>query len=1187
MADNYNKAQFKKELDELNKLRKKLNEEAVNIKFDGSGVAQLRDDLSRVRDIINDTEATVSGLSESWRKVQEEVGKTNQGYKLAVGALDKLKDISDDLRYAQEGARDLSSKELRLLKQKSELAFSDLKLSKALLEEKKKAGTATQNELNTLEEISAELNAQSQTYQNQVAVLNKMAKEQKRIERAQGLTGSILKGSNSLLEKMGVNSDVLSEAFEAASTAADSMAKRVTKGGTQAAGLTGKFRVAGAAIGALGKSLAKNLLDPLVIAGGLIKGLKGIFGGIVGGIKKVFGFLKGFLEEQFNKGRQAASTFSEEIQGIARGLALTQQGASKLVASVSGLGPTAKAGQSAIEGIYSAMGSTEELSANTLKTFVGLSVYAGYSADSLAEVQKMAKLTSQDAGVLADEINSTAASLIKQEKVAVSVRTIFTDVAKTSNTTKLAFGNSTKAITAATVQAKKLGINIDEVINKSKGFLDLEQSISAEQELQALTGKEVNLDKLREFSLTRNVAGITNEIGRIVKDLGPDAAKNAVVFEQLASATQMSEEELSGMLNASKSMKSIGKDLNENAKKGADFRKGAATQAEVEENMERQKNASGLKFFQTIFPLYQKFEHLTTTISKKFSDFFGARFKSWFNDPKTKKGLDELAHAVEGFVDRLLDNGGFISNLFNKIFGVGKDASNTLIGKANNMLKENGSIDNGLKKLNNFFFGPESNKPGIFGTLWNTITKIRNSPLIKDLKDSAIKFALGVGKAFDSIDAFYAKNQSWLSPLVKALGAMVAGKAILKFTGLDKLFGDLFGGGKKGDSERNPLYVEVTNGMGGIGSDLTSSDASGGGKGGAKGKMSWNEFQKSQAGKGLSKSEISARYREQDASRFTKFFNRLSRSPNKFLRTLGKAGSLVGRFGNKIGGFVSKFGGVIGKFGSSIMNVARNIGGWFKGIIGKIGSGIAGAAKSIFGGAKKLLGGAVSGGKGLLSKAGGFLGDVAGKAWSGIKSGAKVIGNVASKLNPIKLLKDGLIGKAGKFIGKAVKGGGLLSALLGAGDIALILADSKMSPLNKAKRVIPSAAATIGGIIGSIAGSVLGPLGTFGGGYLGSLAGEFIGSSKPIQDALAPPLAKALGGEDVAADFVMQGGKVQKFRKDDIVVGGTSPFRGGGNDGRVIQLLERLVSAVEKGGNVYIDGNKVGMAIARTNYRTQ
>jgi len=1186
MAENYDKAKFKKELDELNRLKKQLGEEPINVTFDASGIRTLTEELVRTRDLVDDTVDSITSLSTQWRNVSEQVGKTNQGYKLASSSLDKLKDISDKLRYSSQGISDLSTKDIRLLKQKNELAFADLKLSKQLLEERKKSGTATAKELNTLEEITAQIEGQAQTYQDQVALLNKAYKEQKRLERAQGLTGSILKGSNKLLEKMGVNSDVLSEAFESASAAAESMAKRVTKGGTQAAGLGGKFRVAGAAIGALGKSLAKNLLDPLVIAGGLIKGIKALFKGIVGGIKSIFGKIKGFLEEQFERGKSAARTFSEEIQGLARGLALTQQGASQLMASVAGLGPTAAASKSAIEGIYSAMDSTEQLSANTLKTFVGLSTYAGYSADSLVEIQKMAKLTGQDAGVVADEINSTAAGLIKQNKVATSVRSVFQDVAKVSNNTKLAFGNSTKAITAAVVQAKQLGINIDDVISKSKGFLDLEQSISAEQELQALTGKEVNLDKLRYAAITRDATAMADELGKIVKDLGPDAAKNAVVFESLASATQMSDEELSSMLNASKTMKAVGKDLNENAKKGADFRKGAATQAEVEEEKERKKNASGLKFFKTIFPLYQKFEHLTVSISKKFSDFFGKKFESWFNDPKTKKGLEDLAHTVEKFVDMLLGNGGLITNIFDKIFGTGKSVGNTVIGKANQMLSPEGSIFKGVEAINKFLFPPPNQEKGLFGKIMDTINKIKNSQIMKDLKDGAKKFVDGLLVLINKFVDFYNNNSSWLSPLIKALGGFIAGKAILKFTGLDKLFSkDLFFG-KKGESPMNPSYVEVVNGIGGASSTFTSDLTS---SSGTKGKMSWNEFQKSQAGKGLSRQEISARYKDQSASKFTKFFNKLSRSPNRFLKTLGRAGNIVGRFG----GAISRGLGLFSRFGGAIMNVAKNIGGWFKGIIGKIGSGLAGAAKSIFSGAKNLLGKAISGGKGLLGKAGGFLGNLGSKALGGLKSVGKGIVNVASKLNPMKLLKDGLLGKAAKFIGKAVKGGGLLSALFGAADIASILADPKMSSLDKAKRVIPSAAATIGGIIGSVAGSVLGPLGTFGGGFLGSLAGQFIGESKPIQEALAPPLAKALGGEEVAADFVMQGGRVQRFRKDDLVLGGTSlfggfrGFGGSGNNGRVVQLLERLVSAVEKGGNVYIDGNKVGVAIARTNYRTQ
>jgi len=1166
MAENYDKAKFKKELDELNKLKKQLGEEAVKVNFDFSGIAKLTEELIRARDLVKDTEGSIEGLSTQWRNISEQVGKTNQGYKLASGSLDKLKDISDKLRYSSQGISELSTKDIRLLKQKNQLAFADLKLSKQLLEERKKTGIATDQELSTLEEITAQLGGQSQTYQDQVALLNKAYKEQKRLETAQGLTGSILKGSNKILEKMGVNSDVLSEAFESASAAAESMAKRVTKGGTQAAGLSGKFRVAGAAIGALGKSLAKNLLDPLVIAGGLIKGIKGLFKGIVGGIKSIFGKIKGFLEEQFERGKNAARTFSEEIQGLARGLALTQQGASQLMSSIAGLGPTASSSKSAIEGIYSAMDSTEQLSANTLKTFIGLSTYAGYSADSLAEVQKMAKLTGQDAGVVADEINETAAGLIKQNKVATSVRSVFQDVAKVSNNTKLAFGNSTKAITAAVVQAKQLGINIDDVISKSKGFLDLEQSISAEQELQALTGKEVNLDKLRYAALTRDATGMSAELGKIVKDLGPDAKNNAVVFQQLAEATQMSEEELSNMLNASKTMKTVGKDLNENAKKGADFRKGAATQAEIEEEKERKKNASGLGFFKTIFPLYQKFEHLTVSISKKFSDFFGSKFKSWFGDPKTKKGLDELAHTVEGFVDKLVADGGLLSTIFNKIFGAGKSVGDTAIGKIGHLLEPGGAIYDGIDKLNKWLNTSKSSEPGFFSKMWGYIQDIKNSQFFKDLKEGAIMAGKGLVTAFTFISKIM--DNPIMSPLVKVLGGLIAGKAILKFTGLDKIFGfgkDLLSGGKRGNTTDKPLYVEDINASGGGGSEITDLL-------GDKGRAS------------LSK-QLTTLFKKPSV-----MFRALAMKGGKFGKLIGKAGLAIGKFGSKLSPLFSKLGGIFGRLGSSIMNVAKNIGGYFKNIVGKIGSGLAGAAKSIFSGAKNLLSKAASGGKGLLSKAGGFLGDLGSKALSGVKSVGKGIVNVASKLNPMKLLKDGLIGKAGKFIGKAVKGGGLLSALFGAADIASVLADPKMNSLDKAKRIIPSAAGTIGGIIGSVAGSVLGPLGTFGGGYLGQLAGQFIGESKPIQEALAPPLAKALSGDEVAADFVMQGGKVQRFRKDDIVLGGTSLLGGGGNkggDGRVVQLLERLVSAVEKGGNVYIDGNKVGVAIARSNYRTQ
>ena len=44
---------------------------------------------------------------------------------------------------------------------------------------------------------------------------------------------------------------------------------------------------------------------------------------------------------------------------------------------------------------------------------------------------------------------------------------------------------------------------------------------------------------------------------------------------------------------------------------------------------------------------------------------------------------------------------------------------------------------------------------------------------------------------------------------------------------------------------------------------------------------------------------------------------------------------------------------------------------------------------------------------------------------------------------------------------------------------------------------------------------------------------------------------------------------------------------GFGGSERTIQLLERLVTAVERGGVVELDGNKVGTALGLVSYKTQ
>ena len=90
-------------------------------------------------------------------------------------------------------------------------------------------------------------------------------------------------------------------------------------------------------------------------------------------------------------------------------------------------------------------------------------------------------------------------------------------------------------------------------------------------------------------------------------------------------------------------------------------------------------------------------------------------------------------------------------------------------------------------------------------------------------------------------------------------------------------------------------------------------------------------------------------------------------------------------------------------------------------------------------------------------------------------------------------------------------------------------------------------------------------------------------------------LTSALGAENIVDDFIIRPGEgIQKFNKDDIVIGGTNLLGGGEykqpeididipDNSKAIEktntLLEKLIAAVSKGGNVYIDGNKAGRAM--------
>lgn len=970
-----------------------------------SNIGQIfQDALSEGQDISKAMVSDIQGGLNSLAKVSKALAESQS--KAVQGAL-KQRDIT----------REMEQRNAKIFAIKAQIAIagnSELEVTKKLKEQ-----------LVEIEEANVEIEK----------ALKEQLKYSQKIEKNMGLFGTALKGAERLTSKLGLSG--INTVFEKAKDAAQAKAKALADSGKKAGGVINKVKVLGAGLGALGKGIKEAF------------SFETIAFGAIGLMKKLFSFIK----EGYEEGKRAAARISGENVEIARSLGLAQGPANKLAASVAGMGPTTAATKQSITAIYGALGSTEKLSKSTLKTFVQLNTFAGFSADALAKFQKFAKLSGQDAGVMVKQMADTALEQIKTNKLAISEKQLLEEVSDVSGTIKLRFAQQPKELVKAVAASKKLGLNMEQIKSAAESLLNIEDSIANEMEAELLTGKELNLEKARELAL----AGKNEEAMALIKEqLGgaEEFAKlNVVQQEALAKTIGMNKDEFANMAMAQKENISANGDLVDGQKDGLKAMQSQTSLQEQLEERERRREEASIGMFNALGPLMAKLDKTFTKIKADFTNFIAKNIVQPLVDyamsPQGQKFIDSIP-------GRLQKGYKFIESMIPKVI-------------------------EGVKAVKQF---------------------IQSNP--------------------------------WLTAAITAAGPALFKVLPSVISGLSAL---------RGSSKYMPMFVKnVDSGLGGAGGDLVA-----------------------QAGK--------AGFFKQLKTLFTKpgvMFRALAQKGGMFGKVLGKTGMLLGKFGSGLGKVV----GSLGKFGGSLLKMGS-------GLLGKLGGGLKSLAKKGGG----LLGSVFSGAKSLGSKALGAVGGVAGKAFSGVKSVAKSVGGAVSKLNPLTALKDGLTSKAGKFIGKAVKSGGLISALFGAADLAGILS-SKSSPMDKAKMIIPSAAGTIGSILGTVAGSILGPVGSLGGGLLGQYIGSWIGSSKPIQNALAPPLAKALGGEDVADDFIMQNGKVQRFRKDDIVMGGTS-LNKGGSDEKVVRLLERLVSAVEKGGHVYIDGNKVGTTLALKNYRSR
>jgi hypothetical protein len=241
----------------------------------------------------------------------------------------------------------------------------------------------------------------------------------------------------------------------------------------------------------------------------------------------------------------------EEITNFAKKMGVTKEEALKthhhlleMVNDTKVIGANQKTMEEASINLNNILGTNAEVSKDMLETNVLLTKQFDMTSEAAAEFQTTSAGLGQTGIQLAENIKATAAQYDAMTGDSTNFLDIQKRIAKTSKSTLANYHGNVKALTLATIQAKKLGMTLDETAGVSSNLLNFEQNIQDEMTANVLTGKHMNMNAARQLALEGDTAAAAaaavEEAGK-----GADILKmNVLQREAVAAAAGLSVEQL-------------------------------------------------------------------------------------------------------------------------------------------------------------------------------------------------------------------------------------------------------------------------------------------------------------------------------------------------------------------------------------------------------------------------------------------------------------------------------------------------------------------------------------------------------------------------------------------------------------------------------------------------------------------
>ena len=187
----------------------------------------------------------------------------------------------------------------------------------------------------------------------------------------------------------------------------------------------------------------------------------------------------------------------------------------------------------------------------------------GLSAEATSQLFMDAERLGVPVQKYVEELTGGVASLYAQSGLVGDLNKDIETAAKISGNLRANFGGSTSELVSAVFQAKLLGMTLDQTQGIASGLLDFESSIASELEAELLLGRDLNLEKAREYALMGDTVGLMKEISREAGTQEDFLNMNMKQRESLAAALKMEVNALADMFQKESELAALQKKSDE------------------------------------------------------------------------------------------------------------------------------------------------------------------------------------------------------------------------------------------------------------------------------------------------------------------------------------------------------------------------------------------------------------------------------------------------------------------------------------------------------------------------------------------------------------------------------------------------------------------------------------------------